>query len=497
MDYNGAVTVAHSWVDLDIHGAINFPQLETDVNDGAYNFLNPSSNTAAVRAALSPVMSSESTSDNDELDLSASHDIFALPGGEAIAAIGAQYRYEALNSPSFNANLEGQSYQSSYASGSRTIASVFGEVDLPILKTLEADLSARFDHYSDFKDTTNPKSGLKWTPIPEVSFRGTASSGFKAPGFAENGSSQSAGYVTVEGANYSTAWAATHGNDAYAENPYALEEISTSFPGIKPETSKNFTGGVVLKPFANQNFSASVDYYYIQKWNAIQFPNTAIAIDDYLAGQPLPPGYSIVADAPDPAFPGAIPRPVVVAAPYSNNGTIITDGLDVSISASFQLTNDLTYSTQFNGTRIFEFSSIIPGQPRLEYVGTESPCEYTSCEGTPRDRFTWSHTLDWDKWSATASILYVGGEQNIESDEAGPGGTVYPFPKGGDFWDVNLHASYQITDMVQVFGNVMNVFNRLPPIEPAQYGGVNYNPAAYQAGIVGRFFQIGVHIKTN
>lgn len=495
--YNGAVTAAHSWVDLNIHGALNFPQLETDINNGTYNFLNPSANTPAVRAALSPVMSSESTSDNDELDLQASHDLIGLPGGEAQVAIGAQYRYEALNSPSFNASVEGQDYQSSFASGSRTIASVFTEVDLPILKTLEADLSARFDHYSDFKDTTNPKAGLKWTPIPEISFRGTASSGFKAPGFAENGSSQSAGYVNTTGASYSGAWAATHGNDAYAENTYSLEEISTSFPGIKPETSQNFTGGVVLKPFDDQNFTASVDYYYIQKWNTIQFPNTAVAIEDYLAGQPLPPGYSITPDAPDPAFPGAIPRPVVVAAPYANNGTIITTGLDVSISAAFQLTDELSYSTQFNGTHIFEFAYISPLGGKLEYAGTESPCEYTSCEGTPQDRFTWSNTFDFEKWSGTLTLIYTAGEKNVESDFVGPGGTIYPFPSGNAFWDVNIHGSYQITDQVQVFGNVMNLFNTPPPVMPAQYGGVNYNPAAYQAGIVGRFFQIGVHVKTN
>jgi iron complex outermembrane receptor protein len=516
--YNGALTEAHSWVLLDIHGAINFPQLYADVNDGAYNFLNPSLNTAAVRNALSPVMSSDSTSNMTSFDASATRDVFDLPGGPAQIGIGAQYRTESLDSPSFNANLEGQDYQSSYASGARTIASVFGEVDLPILKTLEADLSARFDHYSDFGDTTNPKAGLKWTPIPEISFRGTASSGFKAPGFAENGNSQSAGYVTTEVQSYCAtnppvtvpgqpgycAAYATHSpggpnamGDSYVSNPYALEEISTSFPGIKPETSENFTGGVVLKPFGEENFTASVDYYYIQKFNAIQFPNTAIAINDYLTGQPLPPGYTVTPDAPDPNYPGAIARPIIVTAPYSNNGTIITDGLDVSISAAFQLTDDLNYSTQFNGTHIFEFASIIPGEPKLEYVGTESPCEYTSCEGTPQDRFTWSHTFDYDKWSVTGTLLYVSGEKNIESDLAGPGGTIYPFANGGAFWDFNLHASYQITDQIQIFGNVLNLFNTPPPIEPAQYGGVNYNPAAYQAGIVGRFFSLGVHIKTN
>jgi iron complex outermembrane recepter protein len=495
--YNGAVTEAHSWVLLDIHGAINFPQLITDVNDGAYNFLDPSLNTAAVREALSPVMSSDSTSNMDSFDASATREVFDLPGGPAQFSLGAQYRTESLNSPSFNANQEGQDYQNSFATGSRTIASVFGELDLPILKTLEATYrpASTIIRISATPPTRKAASSGRRSRKSHSGARPRAASRLRALRKTATPNPPDTSQRRVRA--IPPAWAATHGDDAYADNTYSLEEISTSFAGIKPETSENFTGGVVLKPFADQNFTASVNYYYIQKWNAIQFPDTAIAIQDYLAGMPLPAGYSIVPDAVDPLFPTAIPRPVIVAAPYSNNGSIITDGLDVSISAAFQLTDDLNYSTQFNGTHIFEFSSIIPGNPRLEYVGTESPCEYTSCEGTPQDRFTWSHTFDYDKWSVTGTLLYVSGEKNIESDFVGPGGTVYPFANGGAFWDFNLHASYQITDQVQIFGNVLNVFNTPPPVEPAQYGGVNYNPAAYQAGIVGRFFSLGVHIKTN
>jgi len=43
-------------------------------------------------------------------------------------------------------------------------------------------------------------------------------------------------------------------------------------------------GGAVVKPL--DNVTASLDYYYIQKWDAIQFPNSGNAIIPYLAGQP-------------------------------------------------------------------------------------------------------------------------------------------------------------------------------------------------------------------
>jgi iron complex outermembrane receptor protein len=141
--YDAALTGAHSWVIVDIYGAFNFPQLETDINDGGCNFLYPSKTSPAVVQALTPVMTNDSTSDDNSLDLPATRPIFDLPGGQAQLGLGAQYRTEDLNSPSFNTNLQGQSYPDSYALGSRTISSVFGELDMSILTALEADLSDR------------------------------------------------------------------------------------------------------------------------------------------------------------------------------------------------------------------------------------------------------------------------------------------------------------------------------------------------------------------
>jgi iron complex outermembrane receptor protein len=42
---------------------------------------------------------------------------------------------------------------------------------------------------------------------------------------------------------------------------------------------------------------------------------------------------------------------------------------------------------------------------------------------------------------------------------------------------------------------VTNVLDRLPPINAADYAGINYNPTYAQAGIIGRFFKLGVGYK--
>ena len=56
--------------------------------------------------------------------------------------------------------------RASLSEGGRTVTASYAELSIPILKTLEASLAARYDHDSDFGSTTNPKVGLKSKPPP-------------------------------------------------------------------------------------------------------------------------------------------------------------------------------------------------------------------------------------------------------------------------------------------------------------------------------------------
>ncbi len=58
---------------------------------------------------------------------------------------------------------------------------LFAEFAIPIVKTLDLTLAGRYDDYSDFGNTFNPKIGLRWQPMREVLFRGSYNTGFRAP----------------------------------------------------------------------------------------------------------------------------------------------------------------------------------------------------------------------------------------------------------------------------------------------------------------------------
>ncbi len=65
--------------------------------------------------------------------------------------------------------------------GSRQSQAIFAELDVPISKTLELDISDREDRYSDFGRTNNGKLKVRYQPTSYLTVRGSASTGFRAP----------------------------------------------------------------------------------------------------------------------------------------------------------------------------------------------------------------------------------------------------------------------------------------------------------------------------
>ncbi|MEP6968255.1 MAG: TonB-dependent receptor, partial [Pseudomonadota bacterium] len=496
-DYNVAGVIAHTSLDSTNFGFINFQQLVSDVVNGTYDFIDPSKNSAATRAALAPPLSKISTTDLDSVDVYATHPLVQLPGGPLELGLGAQGRYEATNDPDLNPSLATQGLGVAHTIGHHVVFSAYGELDAPIFKQLDVDLSARYDHYSDAGGAFSPKAGVKWTPIRQLALRGTYSRGFRAPSFSENGSSASEGFVTF---TLPDAFIAAHGADGYTK-PYALALLASANPNIKPETSHSFTGGAIFEP--NRHFSISADYYYIKKSNVIVQGNPFAALDAYFAGQPLPPGSSITPDQPDPAFTKLLPRPAIVSAPYTNADSLVTDGIDVDLRAHFDLPAGIKFSSDISLTDILSYRYTQAGSPTVDYVGTQSPYAISSGAGTPKYRGVWTNGLDYGRLNLTATAYYTSSFKEFALDFA-PGcfetntTTGAPVPPNctvNHFIDVDLTGDVKLNDRIDVFANVLNVFDTNPPFDPLDYAGVNYNPTFHQAGIIGRFFKIGVHVK--
>ena len=500
-NYDSALVIDHTWLDTAYTGLLNYNALIDAITNGTYNFIDPSQNSAAIRNTLSPRISKTSTSDLDSLDLRVNRTLWPLPGGPLGLALGAEVRHEAQDDPELNPGLVYQGLGTAHTIGSRNVQALYAEISAPLLNALEFDASARFDHYSDFGRAFDPKVGFKWTPWEPLAIRGTYSRGFRAPSFSESAQSAAEGFVTYTIKD--PAFLAAHNNNGYTA-PYPLAEFSTANPNVRPERSNSWTLGAIYQPFHWLN--ASLDYYAIRKDAVIVPPNTNIALAAYFAGQPIPPGYSVTPDVPDPEFPNALPRPIVVAAPYINANSLRTSGVDLDLRANFDLPWwGLHFVSDLTATKIFNWTMHFPDGSAQHYVGTQGPYALSSGAGTPRYRAGWANTLSGGPWSATATIYYTSGLFMSAPDFAGEGVCFSTDPTGANFppscrmssfTDVDLTGSYNINEHIQLTGAILNLFDREPPLDPINYASFfNYNPTYAQAGIIGRFFKVGVSVK--
>ena len=107
----------------------------------------------------------------------------------------------------------------------------------------------RYDHYSDFGNTTNPKLGLKFKPTPEVLLRANWGRGFRAPTLVEITPSRGVFFIQV--------------NDPLtgADQRSNLRVCLPATPNLRPEKSRSTTAGIVWEP--NNSFNMSFDVYDI------------------------------------------------------------------------------------------------------------------------------------------------------------------------------------------------------------------------------------------
>jgi iron complex outermembrane receptor protein len=150
--------------------------------------------SAAVKSALLNNGNTLSTvTGNDQFRLSTNGTLLTLPAGPLKVAFGAElFRWQ---STEFTAQPLGSgpattgTYSKSY-DFNRTVRSLYGEFDIPLVdegmniplvQSLEVDVSGRYDHYSDFGDTANPKIGVNWHVVDGLKARASISTSFVAP----------------------------------------------------------------------------------------------------------------------------------------------------------------------------------------------------------------------------------------------------------------------------------------------------------------------------
>lgn len=510
-NYRFDATAMHTDLRLRTDGFVYIQHLLDAIAQGSYNFVNPERNSAAVRDYLSPENITHDSSDLYQAQLTVTKKLFDLPGGPLQLGFGGSIFYEAVNAPSANDDYNGPTQRfftlnAFGTKGSRTVTSAFAEINAPIVDMLEVNASGRYDHYSSGQSAFSPKIGAKFTPIREVVLRGTYSRGFRIPSFGEANALPTTGFVSQSVSNIPAAFLAQYGANCRPDNAagcpgyitvYAIGLTTLASPDLEPEKSRSFTAGVLFEPI--RNLTLTVDYFNIRKTGAITAPSSDPAISAYYAGTPIPAGYNVIADAPDPNHPNARPRIAFVESQLINANTIQSEGIDFGINFTRDF-GGFRWTSNLDASLILELSTTFPDGRRETYVDTLGNFNLTAGSGTFRWRGNWQNTIETGPLMLTGTVNYVGGydlsamDQGTEYRDCGLAPD-YVECRVKRYITADLNATIKVTDDFSFYFNAINLFDAMPGVDPVTYGAFNYNAVQVGNNILGRQYRAGAKFR--
>jgi iron complex outermembrane recepter protein len=445
------------------------PPLLDLLNSGTVNLFGP--NTPEIHRQLEATSfvgdAFNGTSKNYGLQGKASGEIWKLPAGPLALAVGGEVRKETLDQIPGDllqlGDVTGFGGAIGPVEGSRRAWATFAELNIPIIRTLEANAAVRYDHYSDFGGTTNPKFSLRWQPTRSLLVRGSWGTGFLAPSLYQL-ISPAIGNVTPTGFSDPVRCPVT--GDTGLDCDTQFGDILGGNPNLKPEESEQTTLGIVFEPTTGVSFS--VDWFKINLKNAI---TTGIPIATILGNLDLY-GSLVTRGAPDPNFPDLPGRIATIDQRYINLGAVHVQGVDIEAHARSPVMDWGRLSFNLNGTYYLRYDNQNTDGTWTGTVGTAFGSVNTGI--IPR----WKHyaSLTWDKgpWSATLAQTFQDSYTDWSPDLDGNLRTVGTM----SLWD--LQGSYTGFKNLKLTLGVKNLFDRDPPISNQQNTFIlGFDPSYY------------------
>lgn len=503
-------------LNLSIYGAVDWARNDTfvpgiDVTALNYyannnNFASPGTGSTNLATALDPFDSStpaatraailnyaSDVTEKQEIDLGAvklDGPLADLPGGELRFAVGVETRSEAFEQSGYVGTAAspvpedlGRHVTSGYA---ELFIPIFGASNgAPFFHSLAISISDRYDNYSDFGSTNNPKVGLDWQPVEGLNLRGSYGTSFRAPGLRELGATTGAYYFSA------------------AVSPFIYPTLTNQSvllfggnPNLRPEEATTYSLGVDFNPSWLSNFRASLTYYNIDYTNVIGSPAIASAFTD-------PTLASLVVSGNPAANPvlnnllygiGAVPigwpsaslgtTPTTVVDLRNNNlGTRNTDGLDFDVNYRWP-TDFGSVFADLAGNYILSFDTqLTPGAPETDNLRL----------GLPRWTARAALGADVGSFSLAGFVNYRDG---ITGNYARNGGGTASY-SADPYITVDLRVAWTLPNDGWSKGTVLalqinDVFDESPPFFPASSGSPMFDGIGGSYNPVGRFVALNL-----
>ena len=415
--------------------------------------------------------------------------LFTLPAGQVKLAMG----YEAQE---FNVSLGritgNPTAAWSWSNPGRRVDSAYAELVIPVFgadnaipgfRKLEIDAAVRYDKYSDVGKTTNPKFGVNWKPVDELTLRGSYGTSFRAPTLPQ-----------IYG-NTNQLYVQSYQNPA-GGSPIVGVALSGGNLNLKPETASTWSVGADFQP--TRRAKLSVTYFNVDYKNQVigllsdlavltrlaQYDGTGIITQGTAAGT-LAANYVASGMAVSGAFPGGNPANITlfVDGRSQNLGRSITRGIDFTANYAMDTDHAGTFQFGLSGTYFLGYKTQqAPSAPYMNQLNQIfQPLKFRA-----------RASVNWEKgpWGVTLRATHVGGYDNV---------AVTPTQQVVSYTPVDAIFTAKVGESDKPFVlslEVRNLFNIKPPyvnIAPSSNGSGGYDATA--ADPIGRLVAVAARKK--
>jgi len=430
-------------------------------------------------------------------------DVVALPGGDVGIASGLEVRRESYvdnRDPRLDGTIKYTDVVTNITYGTdvmgaspspdvrahRSIMSAYLELavpvvspvmEIPLVKSVDMQLAARTERYSDFGTVTKPKVALNWTMTDWLALRGSASQAFRAPNLPQFYSSG------TQVSNTRTDFSFCRLNAVTCAGASTIE-VRSGNQGLGPEEADNLSAGLVLEPSLPESagkLTLSVDFWSIKQTEVIGIEGGQVQLlYDYLLrldGQSNP---NLVRDAP--VGTNRVGQLLQINDNYFNITPRQLEGLDASLRYELRRTKFGNFTFTVNAAKLTKFEQQATEMARkvidANNAGRFGPGIVVTAagnqigiNGNPEWRGSASLTWRQQRWRAGMFVNYVGSV--FDTGPAAVNGQLFEV----DSWTtMSVYGQYDfrrrddILDQTSLRLGVRNIEDKDPPVTSTNFG---------------------------
>ncbi len=415
-DFDSAFLYTQSKAESDLlAGYASYSRTLPIIDSGIVNPFGPTTDPAVLaqlQAAQYHGAIYTSQTSSTGVDFRTTKDVVEMRSGPLSVAAGGEYRQEKYSfSPS-------QGYEIGDVAGfggnilpvdkSRNVFSVYGEAALPITKTFEADLGVRYDDYQTVGNTTNPKLSLRWVAMPELLFRGSYGTGFRAPSLTDLYTPQASSVTANNSRDYLRCPNLATGSPTDCGNQFPT--LTGGNPSLQPEKSKSGTFGIVFEPM--RELSVGWDWYSIMLKDSIVIGGLNSATILASAANETQFASFILRGAPD-GNPSGLGPIVSVIQTTSNLFKVKVQGWDMDVAFRPNIGPGHKLTMRIDGSYVQQFK-------RQNFDGSYSNQVDTALVAAggiiPKWRHVASITYDRGPWEASVTQNFQDSYHDVNSN---------------------------------------------------------------------------------